>query len=71
MVRDDHVGCSRAGVFKEHDQREVFEDGSERDGRDSFRFRGSCQSGELESNHGIISDKDNRVTSRWWKYLPH
>jgi hypothetical protein len=35
MVQDDHVGCLGAGSFEEHDQREVFAEGSKRDGRDS------------------------------------
>jgi hypothetical protein len=46
-------------------KREVFEEGSERDGRDSFCFRGSNQSGGLESNHGSRSGSEDRATSRW------
>jgi hypothetical protein len=40
-----------------HDQRQVFEDGSKRDGRDRFLSRGS--------NHGSKDNSEERATSRW------
>jgi hypothetical protein len=45
-------------------QQLVFKEGSERDGRDIFRVRGSSQSGGLESNHGSKSDSKDKATSR-------
>jgi len=70
MVRDGHTRCSGVGGFKEHDQREVFEEGSKQYGMDSFCFRGSNQSVGLERNHSSISKSEDKSNSRWEKYLP-
>jgi hypothetical protein len=43
----------------------VFEEESERGGRNNFRFKGSNQSGGLESNHGSGYSIKERATSGW------